>query len=208
VAVQGFGNVGYWFAYLAEKAGFSVVGAADSQGGIWVKQGMNPKLTLKCKQKKGMIAGCYCVGSVCNGEKGTRITNEELLELPVDVLVPAALEGVIDKEKAKKIKAKIIIEMANGPVTPEADKILLRRRILSVPDVLANSGGVTTSYFEWKQNLEGKRWSEAEVNKRLKQTMVKAFDDGWKEFKKREKEEVDFRTAVYILAVKRLIEAM
>jgi glutamate dehydrogenase/leucine dehydrogenase len=205
VAIQGFGNVGYHFAKFAQEAGFKVVGAADSQGGIWVDQGMNPELTLKCKREKGMIAGCYCVGSVCDIKKGRQISNEKLLELPVDVLVPAALEGVITKENARKIKAKIIIEMANGPVTPEADKILVKRGILSVPDVLANSGGVTVSYFEWKQNLEGRKWSEAEVNKKLKQVMVKAFDDGWKEYKRREKQRVDFRTAVYILAVKRLI---
>ena len=207
VAIQGFGNVGYHFAKFAQEAGFKVVGAADSQGGIWVEKGMSPELTLKCKREKGMIAGCYCVGSVCDIKNGRQISNEKLLELPVDVLVPAALEGVIDKKNAEKIKAKIIVEMANGPVTPEADKILVKRGILSVPDVLANSGGVTVSYFEWKQNLEGKRWSEAEVNKKLKQVMVKAFDDGWKEYKRREKQRVDMRTAVYILAVKRLIEA-
>ncbi len=136
------------------------------------------------------------------------MSNEKLLEAPVDVLVPAALEGVINKKNAERIKAKIIVEMANGPVTPGADEILKSRGILSVPDVLANAGGVTTSYFEWKQNMEGKRWSEAKVNKKLRKVMVRAFEDGWREYKKREKQGIDLRTAVYILAVKRLIEMM
>jgi glutamate dehydrogenase/leucine dehydrogenase len=208
VAVQGFGNVGYHFAKFAHEVGFKIVAASDSKGGIFVEDGMSPELTLKCKQKKGLIAGCYCVGSVCDLRLGGVMTNEELLELRVEVMVPSALEGVINEKNVGKIKAKVIIEMANGPVTPGADKILVERGILSVPDILANAGGVTASYFEWKQNLEGRRWSEEKVNRRLKQVMVKAFNDGWKEYKKREKQGVDMRTAVYILAVKRLIEAM
>ncbi len=208
IAVQGFGNVGYHFAKFAHEVGFKVVAASDSKGAVLVQEGMNPELTLQCKKEKGMIAGCYCVGSVCDLKHGEQMSNEKLLEAPVDVLVPAALEGVINKKNAERIKAKIIVEMANGPVTPGADEILKSRGILSVPDVLANAGGVTTSYFEWKQNMEGKRWSEAKVNKKLRKVMVRAFEDGWREYKKREKQGIDLRTAVYILAVKRLIEMM
>lgn len=205
VAVQGFGNVGYNFAKFADKAGFKIIAASDSKGGILVKKGLNPELTLKCKQEKGMLAGCYCVGSVCDSQKGKEITNEKLLELPVDILVPAALENVITKDNTGKIRAKVIIEMANGPVAPSADKILAKRGIISVPDILANAGGVTVSYFEWKQNLAGKRWSLEKVNRELKKTMVRAFGDVWQA---KEKHKTDLRTAAYILAVKRIVKAM
>lgn len=205
VAVQGFGNVGYNFAKFADKAGFKIIAASDSKGGILVKKGLNPELTLKCKKKKGMLAGCYCVGSVCDSKKGKEITNEELLELSVDILVPAALENVIDAKNAKRIKAKVIIEMANGPVAPSADKILAKRGIISVPDILANAGGVTVSYFEWKQNLTGELWSLEEVNRELKKVMTRAFKDVWQA---KEKYNVDLRTAAYILAVKRIAKAL
>lgn len=205
VAVQGFGNVGYNFSKFADKAGFKIMAASDSKGGILVKKGLNPELTLKCKQRKGMLAGCYCVGSVCDSKKGKEITNEELLELPVDILVPAALENVITKDNAGKIRAKIIIEMANGPVAPSADKILAKKGIISVPDILANAGGVTASYFEWKQNLAGERWSLERVNRELKKVVTRAFKDVWQA---KEKYNVDLRTAAYILAVKRIAKAM
>ncbi len=205
VAVQGFGNVGYWFAELAAKAGFKVVAVSDSQGGVDVKGGLNPERTLECKNKKGKVAGCYCVGSGCDLSKGRPMSNEELLELKVDILVPAALEAVITKQNASKIQAKAIVEMANGPVTPEADEILAKRGILSVPDVLANSGGVTVSYFEWKQNLTGQRWSKQRVFKELKQVMAKAFDEVWA---MKVKQKVDLRTAAYMVAVDRVVKKM
>ena len=205
IAIQGFGNVGYWFAYFADKLGFKVVAASDSQGGIYVPEGLNPKLTLECKQDKGKIAGCYCVGSVCDLKKGKAITNADLLELNVDIIVPAALENVITKDNAQKIKAKAIIEMANGPVTPEADTILNQRGILSAPDVLSNAGGVTVSYFEWVQNNQGYYWEKAEVFKKLEVIIDQAFTAAWNVSLK---QKVNLRTGAYLVAVDRIAAAM
>ncbi|MCH7952147.1 Glu/Leu/Phe/Val dehydrogenase [Patescibacteria group bacterium] len=205
VAVQGFGKVGYWFAYFADRAGFKVVAASDSKGAVHVPKGLNPDLTLSCKKEKGKIAGCYCVGSVCDLKHGKAITNDELLELDVDVLVPAALEGAIHKGNAKKIRARAVLELANGPVTPEADVILRQRGIVTVPDILANAGGVTASYFEWSQNLSGYYWKKPLVFQRLREIMESAFDAVWG-ISKRKK--VDLRRAAYILAVQRVLDAM
>ena len=205
VAIQGFGNVGYYFALFAQKAGFKIIAVSDSKGAVFVPNGLDPIATLDCKKKNGQVAGCYCVGSVCDLSYGRPISNKKFLELEVDVLVPAALENVITKENADKIKAKAIIELANGPVTPEADEILTKRGIVSVPDVLANCGGVTVSYFEWLQNKRGEHWKKELVNKKLKKQITKAFKDVWHESKKRK---VSLRDAAYILAIKRIVEAL
>lgn len=208
VAVQGFGNVGYYFAKIANEAGFKIVAVSDSKGGVYVKDGLTPKTTLECKKEKGVVAGCYCRGSVCDIKYGKTITNKQLLELPVDILVPAALEGVINKKNADKIKAKIVIEMANGPVTPEADEILTKKGVVVVPDVFANSGGVTVSYFEWRQNLKGERWSLEEVNRRLENKMKDNFDKIWQKYLEISARDanVNLRLAAYVLAVERIIE--
>lgn len=205
VAVQGFGNVGYYFAHFAEREGFNVVAVSDSKGGVHVKTGINVGKTMSCKLEKGKVADCYCVGSVCDIKKSHQLSNDEILELPVDILVPAALENVITDKNAGKIKARAIIEMANGPITPEADKILAKRGILSVPDVLANSGGVTVSYFEWMQNLENHYWTEAEVNKKLEEVMTRAFNDMWA---RHEELKVDLRMSAYSNAVAKIARAM
>jgi glutamate dehydrogenase/leucine dehydrogenase len=206
VAVQGFGNVGYYFARIAQQEGFNVVAVSDSQGGVYVKEGMNVEKTNVCKLEKGHVSECYCVGSVCDlADKSKRISNSDLLELPVDILVPAALENVITADNAGKIKAKAIIEMANGPITPEADLILASSGILSVPDVLANSGGVTVSYFEWVQNLQGYYWTEKDVNEKLQKIMDQAFDDMWA---KHEELHVDLRMSAYANAVAKIAKAM
>lgn len=194
VAVQGFGNVGYNFAYFALKSGFRVVAVSDSKGGV-VSNSLNIKKIMAWKKK---------TGSVVNFPGTEKITNENLLELPVDILVPAALENVINKKNASKIKAQAIIEMANGPVTPEADRILQRRKIISVPDVLANSGGVTVSYFEWFQNIRKEKWSQEKVIKKLKNKISKAFGKVWQE---KERRRIDLRTGAYIIALKRLEKA-
>lgn len=225
VAVQGFGNVGFniaKFLYEARlpapeaaafggQAGFKIVALSDSKGAIVLgryndtyhhsEEGFNPNLVLECKREKGTVASCYCVGSVCDLKFGKSISQEELLTLPVDILVPAALENVITKDNASKIKAKIILEMANGPVTPGADEILYKKGITVVPDILANAGGVTVSYFEWKQNLLNRHWTENEVNKKLKAKLTKAFDDVWKTS---QRHKVDLRTGAYILAIERI----
>ncbi|MBI4225960.1 Glu/Leu/Phe/Val dehydrogenase [Candidatus Roizmanbacteria bacterium] len=179
VAVQGFGNVGYYFAKLASEEGFKVVAVADSKGAIDVKDGLDPEATLKCKEEKGTVAGCYCRGSVCDLRFGKTINQVELLELPVDVLVPAALENVINEDNMRKIKAKIIVEMANGPVTEEAFEYLKNKGVIIIPDVLANSGGVIVSYLEWYQNMHSETWSEEKVNEKLREMINKAFNSVW-----------------------------
>lgn len=205
VAVQGFGNVGYYFAKLAEEAGFKIVAVSDSKGGVYVPSGMSVARTLACKQEKGSVAGCYCKGSVCDVAYGKPITNEALLELPVDVIVPAALENVIIASNATKVKASIIIEMANGPISEEAYAILDKKEIKVVPDVLANSGGVVVSYFEWVQGLQGFWWTEEEVNRRLAEIMKRSFAEMWTMSLQHT---VNLKTAAFMMALKRIAEAM
>ncbi len=203
VAVMGFGNVGYNMVKFLVSHGFNVIAVSDSKGGIHVPSGVNPELTLACKKKNGYLAGCYCSGSVCDLSKGRPITQEQLLELPVDILIPAALENVITKENAPKIKANVILEMANGPTTPEADEILAKRGITVIPDVLANSGGVTVSCFEWEQNLKGQHWTKEDVNKKLKRKMEVAAGAVWETAKKHN---TTLRTAAFVVAVERIMK--
>ncbi len=192
VAIQGFGNVGYWFAYHAHQAGYKVVAVSDSKGGIYVKDGLDPVKVLEEKEETGSL-------------QGQAITNDELLELEVDVLVPAALENVITADNADKIKAKAILELANGPTSPEADQILADKGVVLVPDVLANAGGVTVSYFEWAQNLQGYYWTKEEVISKLQPLMEAAFDQMWQ---MKEAKQVSGRMATYMTAVKRVVDTM
>lgn len=205
VAIQGFGNVGYWFAYHADRLGYKVVAVSGSHGGIYVPEGLDPAQTLACKEKNGDLKNCMCSHQSCDIRGGQKISNEELLELDVDILVPAALENVITATNAHKIKAKHIIEMANGPITPEADVILAEKHILVIPDVLANAGGVTVSYFEWVQNLQGYYWSKDEVIAKLEPLMNSAFESMWLML---EKHQTTGRMAVYLNAVKSVIDTM
>ncbi|HZE86789.1 MAG TPA: Glu/Leu/Phe/Val dehydrogenase [Methylomirabilota bacterium] len=180
VAVQGFGNVGYYIAYFLQQQGCKIVGISDFKGVIYIPDGIVDIAQVQhCKEEKGFLAGCYCIGSVCditykNQLHGKDITAEEVLELPVDVVVPAALENVINKNNAEKLQASIILEMANTPMTLEADEILNKRNITIIPDILANAGGVLVSYFEWYQNLHNEHWSKEEVFTKLKQKMEHA----------------------------------
>lgn len=195
IAVQGMGNAGYTLASLAKEDGFKVVAVSDSKGGIFDENGLDVALVMAHKQKTGSVIGY----------KGAKeITNEELLELEVDVLVPAALENVITEKNATNVKAKIVLELANGPTTSEADKILYKNDIFVIPDILANAGGVTVSYFEWAQNLQGYYWSLEEVNAKLKEKMVSAFKGVYNNYKTHK---VNMRTAAYILAVGKIAEA-
>lgn len=195
IAVQGFGNVGYWFAYFANKAGYKVVALSDSRGGIYSAAGLDPEKVLAHKEAGGTV-GSY---------KGKQITNAELLELDVDVLVPAALENVLTKENAGKVKAQLVLEMANGPTTPEADEILAKKGITVIPDVLANAGGVTVSYFEWVQNLQGYYWEKELVLERLKGLMDEATDRMWQ---LKNDTKVTSRVATYMSAVKKVVDTM
>ncbi len=195
IAIQGFGNVGYWFAYHAKEAGYKVVAVSDSKTGIYTSTGLDPVNTLVHKKKTGKLLSATV----------DEISNEALLELDVDVLIPAALENVITAENAANIQAKVIIEMANGPTTPEADEILASRDILVIPDILANAGGVSTSYFEWVQNLSGYYWTKDEVLAKLQPLMSTAFESIWSVYSK---EKTTMRLAAYQVAVKRVIDAL
>jgi glutamate dehydrogenase/leucine dehydrogenase len=205
LAIQGFGNVGYHFARFGFKKGFKIIAISEAEGGIYVSKGLNPEETLKCKEAKGKIAGCYCTGSVCDASFGEKITNKELLQMPVDVLVPAAVENVITKENAPKIRAKYIIEMANGPVTAEALNILEKRKVLSVPDILANSGGVVASYFEWLQSKEKEKWEKRKVLKDISSILGEAFDK-IRDLSREEK--ISLRKAAYFIAIDKVAKAI
>jgi len=205
LAIQGFGNVGSNFARFAALSGYKIVAVSEAEGGIYVEEGLNPEEVLRCRERKGKIAGCYCVGSVCDSSYGRQITNKELLEMEVDILVPAAVENVITKDNAQKIKAKYIIEMANGPVTPEAQEILEKRGIISVPDFLANAGGVVASYFEWLQSKEKRRWKKEETFKGLAKKLGQAFEKVWA---LSQREKINLRKAAYLLAIEKVAKAI
>lgn len=197
VAVQGFGNVGYHIAQLLSEAGYKVVALSDSKGGIFNKDmsGFDVAEVKKYKEKTGSLSGFR------QSENSVNISNKGIVLLPVDILIPAALENVITEENAKNLEAKIIFEMANGPTNSGADIILAQRKIPVVPDVLANAGGVTVSYYEWYQNMKNQKWSKKKVNAKLKKAMISAFSEIWLISKQKR---VTLRTAAYILALRRL----
>jgi len=168
VAIQGFGNAGYHFARLAKEAGFKIVALSDSKGAIYSKEGLDPqKIMFHRKRHKELKAMLYCDVSICEEAENEVISNEQLLELDVDILVLAAMENQITQDNASKIKAPLILEIANGPINSQADEILAEKKVVIIPDVLANAGGVTVSYFEWVQNRAGYYWEEKEVNEKL-----------------------------------------
>ncbi len=198
VAVQGFGNVGSISARLLQDAGARVVAVSDSRGGIYDPNGLDIVQVIHHKRETGSVVGFG------NAEG---VTNAELLELPVDILVPSAMEHQITEANAPYIQARLIVEGANGPTTPEADVILQERGCLVVPDILANAGGVTVSYFEWVQGLQFFFWSEEEINQRLRQVICKSFADVVEIMRLYEAEGIDMRTAAYILAISRVNQA-
>ena len=209
VAIQGFGNVGSFLARYLQESGFTIVALSDSKGGIYVPHGINDlKAVEDCKERSGKLAGCYCVGSVCDlatmeSVGGRDISPEEVLTLPVDVVVPAALENAITEENAPDIQASIVLELANGPTTIEADAILAKKGVTVIPDILANAGGVAVSYFEWYQNIHGEKWKKEDVFAKLKEKMEAASEAvhaASLECK------VSLREAAYIVALKRLAE--
>jgi glutamate dehydrogenase (NAD(P)+) len=197
VAVQGFGNAGSVTAsILADEQGAKIVALSDSQGGIWKADGLNVKAVQAHKKKTGSVVGFP-------GSKA--ISNEELLETKVDILVPAALENQITHRNADKIQAKIVAEAANGPTLPEADEILFQKKITVLPDILANAGGVTVSYFEWAQDIQGYFWELADVNRRLERVMTQSYSEV---HKTAESFKVHNRTAAYLLAIQRVVDAI
>jgi glutamate dehydrogenase (NAD(P)+) len=195
VAIQGFGNVGLNLARLLADEGVTIVAVSDSAGGVHNPNGLDIGAVIAHKTERGTLAG------VANAEQ---LTNDELLLIDCDLLAPCALEQVITEENAAKIRAEIICEGANGPLTPAADEILEERGVLVLPDVLANAGGVVVSYFEWVQGLQEYFWREDEVNAKLRDIMVRALEETWAT---RERWSTTLRMAAYCLAVQRVAEA-
>ncbi len=196
-AVQGFGNVGFYTAYYAHKDGAKIIAFSNSHVAIYNENGIDMEAVIKDFEENGRI--------LTNKDYGKDITNAELLELEVDVLAPCALENQITSENADRIKAKVITEGANGPTTPEADEILFKKGIVVIPDILANSGGVVVSYFEWVQNLQSYYWSFEEVQQKEDALLSTAFEDVWAladEYK------VDLRNAAYMKSIERISKAM
>jgi glutamate dehydrogenase (NADP+) len=205
VAIQGFGNVGGILAKLMANHGYKVVAVSDSQGAIYAKQGLDIPSIMHFKEQHRGIKAVYCENTVCSIVEHEVLTNEELLTLDVDILIPAAMENQITEANAADIKAKYIVEVANGPITSTADKILEAKGIQVFPDILMNAGGVTVSYFEWVQNRSGLYWSAEEVNQNLKERMIKAVESTWAIS---ETSHVSMRTAAYINGLNRLGEAL
>jgi glutamate dehydrogenase (NAD(P)+) len=198
VAIQGFGNAGSIGAHLFHEAGARILAVSDSQGGIHQKTGLDLAAVMAHKAESGSVVGT----------PGTKtITNEDLLELECDILIPAALENQIRRDNASKVKARLICEAANGPTTPAADQVLFSRGIPVLPDILANSGGVCVSYFEWVQNIENEQWDLEEVNEKLRTKMERATDaviDKQAELQRKRSTAVDLRTAALLVAIERV----
>jgi len=198
VAIQGYGNAGSIAArLLADTQGMNIVAVSDSSGAIYDPSGLDPEAVKEFKNETGAVSGY--------DDAAEELTNEELLTLDVDLLVPAALENAIDGELAHEVEADIVVEAANGPLTPEADEVLTDRDVYVFPDILANAGGVTVSYFEWVQNRQRFYWTEERVNEELERQIVDAFDglvECYEEY-----DLPNFRTAAYVVAIRRVLDA-
>jgi len=204
VAVQGFGNAGQHIAHMLHADGYRIVAASDSRGGIHRRAGFDVPSLIKIKNESRNLQSVYCDGALCNSVDADTISNEELLELDVDILIPAALENQITAANAGRIKASVIIEVANGPTTSDADEILDAAGKLVIPDILANAGGVTVSYFEWVQDFSSFFWSEDEINVRLDKIMVDALKKIWETA---DRHKISLRTATFAVACERILSA-
>jgi len=205
VAVQGFGNAGQHIARLLHADGYRIVAVSDSRGGIYRQEGFDVPSLIRAKQETQKVQAVYCEGTVCEALPAQPLTNEELLELEVDILIPAALENVIHEKNADRIKATMIVELANGPITSQADAVLASKDILVIPDILANAGGVTVSYFEWVQNKSGYYWSLEEVHDKLQKIMSCEFNAVYELMLEHQ---VSMRIAAYAQALNRLGDAI
>ena len=210
VAIQGFGNAGATMAKLLHDLGYRVVAVSDSKGTLYNPNGIDPIAVEKAKDERKAVTGLYCVGTVCDMEAMQRdgaevMSAEAVLEVDCDVLIPAALDNAIRADNVGNVKATIIVELANNPITPEADATLFERGVTVIPDVLANAGGVTVSYFEWVQNRQQYYWSEQEVMVKLKEIMMRAFEPIALDASEKR---ISLREASYTLAVERIITAM
>ncbi len=204
VAIQGFGNAGQGIARLLAEDGYRIVAVSDSSGAIVSRDGFDVPSLIRAKNDTRKLEAVYCQGSVCDQVDAERISNGELLELDVDILIPAALEDVITADNAAEVQARVVLELANGPVTSDADDILDQRGITVIPDILANAGGVTVSYYEWVQNRSGDYWSAEDVRQRLEKRMAYQFDQV---MRLAADNQVSLRVAAYALALQRLGEA-
>ena len=205
VAVQGFGNAGQHVARLLHADGYHIVAVSDSRGGIYKEEGFDIPSLIYMKNESRQLQAVYCNDSVCEVVDANVISNEELLELDVDILIPAAMENQIAVDNADQIQADVVVEVANGPVTSEADATLLKNGVLVIPDILANAGGVTVSYFEWVQNRAGYYWQEDRVHTELQAIMSREFNAVYDLMQERR---IDMRTAAYAHAVSRLAVAV
>ncbi len=206
VAIQGFGNAGYHIASRLYKAGYKIVAISDSRGAIYSKQGLDVEEVKVCKEKNKGMSAEYCEETVEAMGKYKSISHEELLALEVDLLIPAALENAITSKNVNDVKAKWIVEVANGPISHEADKVLHSQGTVIIPDVLANAGGVIVSYFEWVQNREGYPWSLEVVEQRLEEKLKTAFEAMWRY--QHQSENTSFRNAAYAIAIQRIEQAI
>lgn len=206
VAIQGFGNAGYNIAKLLYKAGYKIIAISDSKGAIYSETGIDVENVKNCKDNHNTLESEYCDGSVCESLEHKIITHQELLALDVDLLIPAALENAITKENVNSIKAKWITEVANGPISAEADKILHNKGTVIVPDVLANAGGVIVSYFEWVQNRAGYPWTLEEVRERMQVKMESSFEEMWRY--QHQSKKASLRSAAYAKALKNIEQAI
>jgi len=208
VAVQGFGNASQSVAKLLHADGYKIVAVSDSTGGIYNKDGFDIPSLMHLKNESRILKAVYCKESICEAVHADVITNEELLTLDVDILIPGALENQITEKNAKDVKAPVIVEVANGPTTSQAHQILSAANTLIIPDILANAGGVTVSYFEWVQNRAGYYWSENEVNSKLQTIMAREFNTVYNFMID---QDIDMRTAAYAHSLRRIsssIEAL
>jgi len=205
VAIQGFGNAAQAIARLLHADGYRIVAVSDSSGGIYHAGGFDVPSLIQTKEQTRKVKAVYCHGGLCNEVAAEKITNEQLLQLDVDILIPAALEKQLNAENAPKVKAGIICELANGPTSSEADQILREKGVLLIPDILANAGGVTVSYFEWTQNKAGYYWTLSEVHERLAAIMSREFNHV---YALADRHQIDMRTAAYAHALARIGEAI
>jgi glutamate dehydrogenase (NADP+) len=205
VAIQGFGNAGSILAGLLFDAGYRVVAVSDSKGAVYAPDGLDIPRVRAFKASTQHLEAIYCTDTVSNIKEHASMTNEDLLALDVDVLIPAALENQITRTNADRVRAKLVVEVANGPTTSEADVILSGRRIPVVPDILANAGGVTVSYFEWVQNRIGQYWKLDAVHRQLKEKMVEETERVWAIAREKS---VSLRTAAYVHALSRIEAAV
>jgi glutamate dehydrogenase (NADP+) len=205
VAIQGFGNAGQAIAALLHADGYKIVAVSDSSGGIYSNKGFDVPSLITAKNQSQNVQAVYCNESVCEAVPAEHITNEEILALDVDILIPAALENQITEKNARDIKARYVVELANGPVTLAAEPTLFKNNVVVIPDVLANAGGVTVSYYEWVQNKQGFSWPLAEIHDRLRDTMTREFNIIYELM---QKNKCDMRTAAYTHALNRFNEAV